>query len=538
MRTFTTESADASSVVPTGGQSGLGARLLPELPDWISGEAIIGLALVGFVAFAVTGFLGYAWDQSWLAILPQSIRALLFDKPTALFAYACLLTVTLQTYMMRHPSPRQEMAADPDRIMPQPGRLWRTLIVTLAAILIVVLTDRNPDWLQTFLTQVATIFKVTDPGRLIANVVNLWFIFVVASDSGVRWTAAGRALLASRRDRPLRERRLAGLFGLIANDLLAGSVLLGLLSLAFRADVLSFFAFIFQARVGQALRLITGPRPSSLPVADCTVSVRFKSCGGAPIDPSKLPTITYVDWNAMLLVLILGLVALGCYLLLRLLNLRRPLWEVLRDAARELRNVNRLLGLVVEALVAPLRRAAWPALIVVGVFFAATATHFIQYYLWILSCQHQLWLYHSIAGPISPFGGCAAMPFDLAWQNYAFLGLALAMTALAAGAIVSSAMIQLYDRNNPERSERQVLGYWLPALVRVGGLALVPIGVLSLALCVLDFFLVQIVGQLSPSTHVPMSYFPPGAITYVAALAAVCVLVAGYARRRRRGDRL
>lgn len=518
MRQIDTHATPVRPDVARGGrrvQGILGVLAVP-LPDWVSAELVIALTLSGIAAFAAAGFLGYPYSPGWFKRFP-------FTTSAALYGYGCVLAITLLWLILRHPSPRQEMAGDAERVTPRPRQLSRALAVSFVSIVIVALAFEQPAIAGPLLDQLAGWLHLVRTEQLIANLVNLWFVGVYGIDALARWIGSARKLRTAWTARALREKRLASALGLLANDLITGAALFSILAVLFRSDVLNFIVSVF--RIGT-------PTASTQTITDCVVSLRFRDCGGARIQPNDLPTITFVDANAALWLLGGSLVFLALYALVRVIADGRPMGEVIAQALRQMGNIRRVLGLIVESFVAPARRAMWPFLILVSIFAVAFAAQSATWYLRLLSCEHQWAMYGESLGPVK---GCVptSIPFDTSLLGYAYLGRALAFAGLAAGAIVISAVIQLYDRANPDRSERQVAGYWLPALGRVGASVLIPFGVLSLAMCVFDFALIQ----LNPgraAEQIPRSFYPPGLITYVAALAGVVVVVRWVMRRRRR----
>ncbi len=248
---------------------------LIQYPIWF----IIGLALIGVVAFAITGFLGYTNEA------PDSA----FRQPWGLFLWFCALLVTLQVSILRDQSLRP--------------RLIATLVISILAIFIIFVTNFGgslPEIIRELLNQ-HRLLTLLGGNALTYTVINFGLIAIFWLDSFRRWSRRARGLPPNPRvdigiDNPrvVKEEDLPSMQELISGDLMAGAVLTLGLSFLFRADLLNFLI-----------------HPNGFAITGCTVSWPIGLCVGQGGGLSNPPTLTFIDVIQTLIYLPLGLLVLA-----------------------------------------------------------------------------------------------------------------------------------------------------------------------------------------------------------------------------------
>ena len=331
---------------------------------------LVALGLAGVLAFALTGFFGYAGDP------PLLLKA--FSQAWALFLWFCSLIVVLQFSIFRHPTLRRQRNA--------------TLTATGVSMVLVTvfyLYGKHfiPD-IENFISQILhrhILLSLLGHSPWTYLILNFGIIAIYAADTAVRWNRRSRGLPPNPRadigfGKPTDPDDLPSMEELISGDLVAGAVLLGLLALFFRADVVG---------------ALVPPDPNT-PFTVCTVSLPG-ACAAPPV------TLTFIDSILALLSLPAGLFILALSAILNGIDVigglgrKRPgrpvvrvhksstgsvseevtmtLLEALRAA------LDRGLRYILLNLLASLRVVGWPLLVFVGVFAAANLSRDIKLYL-------------------------------------------------------------------------------------------------------------------------------------------------------------
>src|SRR5262245_19363110 len=214
---------------------------------------VIGLGLAGVLAFALTGFLGYNDEPR------GSFSRVVFNQAWPLFLWFCALIMTLQISILRHPTLRRELSA--------------TLVVTLLSMVIVAIlylfADEVTRFLQQVFEQLLNIrFVIPQLGKypLLYSIVNFGLIAIFWADTVRRWIRSARGLpihtqidlsLEGVATTQVEDEDEPSLQELISGDLIAGALLTFLLSLVFKAEIVTWLS--------QALQI-------NVPITSCTVS--------------------------------------------------------------------------------------------------------------------------------------------------------------------------------------------------------------------------------------------------------------------------
>jgi hypothetical protein len=267
------------------------------------------------------------------------------------------------------------------------------------------------------------------------------------------------------------------------------------------------------------------------PVTDCTLSL-VGNCGSLPLhyDPNHLPTITFFDLEFALYMAAIALFFFALYVLalVVVLQIDNPPGAAILTAIQKLQ-IRKAIVLAFEAIITPLQRALWPAFIFAGVLSIAIAAKETQHYIQLLSCQHQA-QFGTLPASLKGASGCTPAWVDVTAKGYAYLGVSLALAAAAAVAVVLAAVVQLYVRGKPAASGRQVAGYWIPAFGLLAWTVLIPFGIFTLPL-----LLINVVLYFAVSFTIPLAFFPPGIVSYVAFVALVIVVGVRWLHARSRG---
>lgn len=245
------------------------------------------LALTGVIAFGLVGYLGYNSD-------PAIVRSL-FEKAWPLFLWFSALVFTMEIAVLRHPRLRRQ--------------LIEALVVTLISMVFVGVAAVFPDAVTQFLSNVLNIhLYIPDIGRSpwTYAILNFGIILVFWADTVRRWVRArgaqARGESPSARVLDLgigtlefgEEGDLPTLPELIAGDLIAGGVLVGLLALVFQASVLN--------PISQTLQI-------GAQITTCTLSWPIGQCvDGLANNP---PTLSRIDIIQALIYLPLGFITLA-----------------------------------------------------------------------------------------------------------------------------------------------------------------------------------------------------------------------------------
>jgi hypothetical protein len=248
---------------------------LIQYPIWF----IVGLALIGVVAFGITGFLGYTRQA------PDSA----FIQPWGLFLWLCALLITLQVSILRDQSLR--------------SRLIATLITSILAIFIIFVTNFGgslPEIIRQLLNQ-HRLLTLLGGNALTYTIANFGLIVIFWADSIRRWIRRSQGLPPNPRvdigiDNPrvVKDEDLPSLQELISGDLMAGAVLTLALSFLFNADLLTFLI-----------------HPNGFTITGCTVSWPVGTCVGNGGGIGNPPTLTFIDVIQTLIYLPLGLLVLA-----------------------------------------------------------------------------------------------------------------------------------------------------------------------------------------------------------------------------------
>ncbi len=472
---------------------------------------VIGLGLAGVVAFALTGFLGYNDENE-----PAFTQAI-FSQAWPLFLWFCALVMALQISILRHPSLRRQLTA--------------TLVVTLLSMLIVGILYYYKiqflDFLQNLLQQLLNIrllLPQISGSKWLYALINFGLILIFWVDTVRRWIRRARGLpIHTTIDLSLEgvqtgdddEDDQPSLQELVSGDLIAGALLTFVLSLIFKAEIVTFLSQVLQINV---------------PITSCVVSWPLGACaspGGGLGDP---PTLTFIDLIQTLIYLPLGLLILALSATLAGLGavggvneaqlgqttvttsdesstqsvgeqVSLTVLDTLRSA------LNRRVRLAAGNTLLSLRNAGWPALILVGTIAAASTARNIRLYLHILSDQSTCGA-STCAETLKNFG-----------SPYQYAGLAILWGIVSLACIVLSAALLIFNRRVVENTSR-FLGL-------IGFIVLLTLWIFSLALSLFNLLLIQI----NVTLRVP---FPqPGVSTIISFGALVLWAIIVFTRRLR-----
>jgi hypothetical protein len=434
-------------------------RILVRFPK----SLIITLSVTGVVAFALIGYLGYNSDSS--------IVGHFFQKAWPLFLWFSALVFTLEIAVLRHPRLRRQ--------------LIEALIVTLLSMLFVGVTALFPSEVWDFLSKLLNIrIVIPDIGNSpwTYAILNFGIILVFWADTLRRWMRARRGSPAARvLDLGIgtlefgEEGDLPTLPELIAGDLIAGGVLVGLLALFFQASVID--------PISQALQV-------GAHITTCTVSWPIGAChlpGGGPADP---PTLARIDTIQALIYLPLGFLTLAlttvAYAFRDAANrdggesgqqgagtavvpagadggqalstsvradgasaatgqrgsgrVRETVIETIFEALRA--PLQRRIRLVIDNLLLALRNVVWPIFILLGMFALGQASHNIAFYLRTQSNQR-----NCLSGQGAAVGlNCQDVATQISQGlQYGNLISAVALVVAAALAIIVALMMLVFS---------------------------------------------------------------------------------------------
>ena len=416
---------------------------LVHYPVWL----VTALALFGFVTFGITGFLGYGDNAE------PSLTGAIFHRPWLLFLFFCALMIALEVSVLRHRVLRRQ--------------LLEVLIVTIASMIFEGLADLYPELVKNFLNYVFNI-RIAIP-QIGASpwtwaIINFGIIAIFWIDTFRRWINSVRGKPAARvldlgigltieigeAEEP------PSLPELIAGDLIAGGILVALLSLIFRAEVINL--------ISQPLNGIT--------INTCAVSWPLGMChgGGGLADP---PTLTFLDLIQSLIYLPLGLLLLALTATANAFQAISPdgqtqqaaqpagagagakalsplaaetsaagaqgagasVAETVINALRSI--LNRRIRIVLDNLLIALRNVVWPALILLATVSVGYASKGIELYLHLQSdvrtctptrCGKEA--YATQQAQLANFGQYTAAGQAFLWGAVAVVALVLALTML------------------------------------------------------------------------------------------------------------
>ncbi|HEX8997157.1 MAG TPA: hypothetical protein VF812_14110 [Ktedonobacterales bacterium] len=241
---------------------------LVRYPLWL----VMGLSISGVIAFAMVGFLGYHGDPT------------IFSKPWELYLWFSALMITLLVSILRHRSLR--------------GRLIATLIIALLCVIIVYIGVFPGGIIRRFLSQYLPLLA---DEQLTYVVVNFGIILVFWVDTIRRWVRRAQGLrlhpevdleTGARLDEKVDPADQPSMAELISGDLLAGSVLVGLLSYLFMPAVMNHI-------------VITHPA-----LTDCNLAVSFPP-SACLTQGVQYASLTFLDQTQSLAYVTIGLLILG-----------------------------------------------------------------------------------------------------------------------------------------------------------------------------------------------------------------------------------
>lgn len=340
--------------------------LLVQYPAWL----IVALSLTGVLAFAITGFLGYAGNGG----RGDALLDTPFQNPSALYFWFCAILITLQISILRNPRLR--------------GRLVAALIVSLVSIFLIYFTKFPFDFLRDWLNRAVTYLA---RGATTYTVINFGIIAIFWIDTVRRWIRRAQNYSPNRRV-DLRTGESSddlqsndpSLSELIAGDLIAGSVLTIAMAAFFTPNVISIFV------KGQPIDYCTLALPGN-----CTHP------GGGAGNPF---TLSFIDQLQSLFYLPLGLLTLALTALvtaiLRLNPGNSTLATQIPSYVRRNDPKGKAVGGVVEVIISALRGAidrqlrglarnitlsvrniGWPLLILFGTYGVSELSRNIELYL-------------------------------------------------------------------------------------------------------------------------------------------------------------
>ena len=425
-------------------------RVLVRFPHLL----VIILSLSGVLAFGLMGYLGYLEDQSAVGSF--------FHKPWPLFLWFSALVFTLEIAVLRHPRLRRQ--------------LIEALVVTIISMLFVGVAAVFPSQVFDFLSRLLNI-RIAIPE--IGNspwtyaILNFGIILVFWADTVRRWLRSRRGNPASRvLDLGIgtlefgEEGDLPTLPELIAGDLIAGGVLVGLLSLFFEAGVID--------SISQTLQV-------GAHITTCTVSWPIGPCGSAP-------TLSRIDIIQALIYLPLGFITLALTATTNAFSaaseteqpetvsvgtavavsgaedgqalsadvqtanpdapagqrgsgrVRTTVIETIYEALRA--PLQRRIRLVIDNLLLALRNVVWPVFILLGMVALGQVAKSITFYLHIQSDQR------TCAANLGPtfMTDCGLVTKDIAaGLQYGNLAEAIGLVVAAAFAIVVALMMLVFS---------------------------------------------------------------------------------------------
>lgn len=342
---------------------------------------VVALGLTGVFAFGVTGFLDYRGD----APLTREI----FHQPWMLFLWFCALIVVLQCSILRHPTLRRQRDIT----------LTATGISMVLVTLLYLYRDHLAELLDNIIQAITgqhIILRLLSSSPWTYALINFTIIAIFSVDTARRWRRRAQGLSPTPQfdigmddERTVAVEDMPTLAELISGDLVAGSVLLAVLAVVFRADVVA-------ALVGLA--------GQNIAISDCTVSLpgayTLAASGACQTHPA---TLTFIDSILGLLLLPTGLFVLAVSALLNALavvggvNAQKPDRPVSRAQPSSTLSVSDEVTLtlldalraaldrgrrqIAPNLLAPLRAVGWPLLVFIGVFGVATTARAIKIYL-------------------------------------------------------------------------------------------------------------------------------------------------------------
>ena len=509
-----------SSLPPRKGWQRTGA-IIP-LSRWFGVWVVRWPALAGILAFAITGFLGFA------GTLPTGSNQLyLFQRPVALTLFGVGLGMLMQWLMLTHPTPQLEQAGERGPVAPSRARVLKAFLATLLSLAFIAFLDLQPGRVGDALQSASDVVASHSVILLVALLFNAYFIVTYLVYLVEQWVPR-----IWRRERAARvpmavltaRRRQTAILGVIATDLISGALFFGVLAAIFSSWLFTHVALFTTTSLG-----FLGIPVQNTSVDECTLALT--ACPSASGEPF---TLALFDVVSALLLLFLAAITLTLYVAERRIFVDRPPNVVEREARMGLRSMRRALLGVLEGLVRPLRRGLWPLLVFVGVFAISVAARSAQAGLSVLNQQHQAWWY----GLTNTRYGAAFIEINP--DNWKYLAYSLVAALIAATFFFASVLIQLYETRNQAGAVQQVSEYWSWALAQWARSLVIPIGLASVAFALITGVLIifQSVGWIDRTGRLPLSFFPPGVLALFAALVFGYDLSRGaISRRRKRATR-
>ena len=233
---------------------------------------VIGLAIAGVIAFAIAGFRGYPGD-------------VVFAKPWALYLWFSALLVTMLVSIFRNRALR--------------GQLIAVLVIAALCVIIVYIV-RDPTLfggrIRKLLEQYLPLLAKE---QVTYVVINFGVLAIFWADTIRRWGRRARGLrphavldlTTGRKTDTADPEDLPSMSELVSGDLIAGSVLAGLLSILFQSGVMSFI--------------------TQTPLSVCNVSVSFPPSACVDGQTATWVSLTLADQTQSLFYLAVGLLILG-----------------------------------------------------------------------------------------------------------------------------------------------------------------------------------------------------------------------------------
>ncbi len=344
-------------------------------------QLVIALGLMGVVAFALVGFLGY---QQGEPTPDGSVVFALFHEPWPLFGWFLLLIITLQWSIFRHETLRKQ-------------RIY-SITATIISALLVTILYLFQDELGPFLKDIGDAI-----GRLVPQLVSLtgrglFLILLNFAIIAIFWIDTIRRWVRYSQGKPIAptidiglrraNRQLNGepqrkieFSELVSGDLIAGTVLLLALSFIFSNDVLNWIYHLFNASTKGCVAV---------------------NCQQVDLDQS----IIYFPVSFLILALtavVNGLAAMNAVNRSQLPADQQPDPVPNTGAGSTTQGTKGVVQTIIDTLIAAisrqiqniflnlalaLRAAAWPLLVFIGVAGAAAASKGVQLYLHVFSDLH------------------------------------------------------------------------------------------------------------------------------------------------------
>ncbi|MEO7000569.1 MAG: hypothetical protein ABI068_02035 [Ktedonobacterales bacterium] len=415
---------------------------LVHYPVWL----VTALALFGVIAFGLTGFVGYR-DHA-----EPAITGLIFHRPWPLFLWFCALIIGLEISVLRHRALRRQLV--------------EVLIVTIASMLFEGLAAYDPELVNYILNNLLNI-RIAIPqigdSPWTWAIINFGIIAIFWVDTFRRWFNSARGAPVARvLDLGIgvsieigEAEDLPKLPELISGDLIAGGVLVALLSLVFRPEFLS--------PISQAL--------NGVAINTCAVSLPLTAChvGAA----NNQHTLSFIDLIQSLIYLPLGLLLLALTATANAFQAVGPnaqaqqsgqtagagaggsaslstfgseanatgaqgagatVAETVINALRSA--LNRRIRIAIDNLLIALRNVVWPVLILFATISVGSAAKEIEQYLHLQSdsrtCTSAATCvdFQAVQAQLANYGQYTAAGIAFLWGIVAVIALVLALTML------------------------------------------------------------------------------------------------------------